>query len=849
MWRTALRNLLAHKRRLFTTGLAVALGVAFLTGTLVFNQTIRRTMDEMFAGAYAKTDALVRAEGTFEMDGYEQRDRIPDAMVGRLAQLPGVADVQGDIWGFAQVVDKDGDPIGTPGMGPPTVGVNWSDAALNTFTLEEGRGPKADDEVVLDMGVARRGGYEVGDTATVLVSGAPLQVTVTGIASFNGADSPGGASFTMFTFDAAQRYVGEPGKVDSVSLSALPGVSEEELVAQAEAVLDDGMEAITGEAYTEENQDAMATALGFFNTFMLVFALVALLVGGFIIFNTFYITVAQRTRQHALMRAVGASQRQVLRSILAEALVIGALASLVGLAGGVGVTVLLKALLAAFGIDMPAGGISLTADTALLSLGAGLLVTVAAALAPARRAGRVPPVAALRDVETGASGPGSPLRIAAGLVVLGSGIAMLLYGLWGSVDNGMPLVGGGAVLVFFGVAMLARAIARPLSGAIGLPLPRLRGMAGRLARENAMRNPQRTAATASALMIGVGLVGFITIFAASAKTSFSEVVDRTFLGDVIVTAPGQMAGGGLSPALKEDLAARPEVATVGAIRGSAVQIDGSVVPILGVDDAMFDVFDIGVIEGTRERLSATSIAVWDEKAADAGLGLGDTVEVTFPQVGPKTLTIAMVYDEQAPAGDWFLPLAAFEANLPPAAQVDAQIFVKAADGTTPEELMAVVEAEAEGYPGANVLDQTGYKEEQLAMVDQMLGLVYALLGLAVFIALLGIANTLALSIIERTREIGLLRSVGMTRRQLRSTIRWEAVMIAVQGTVLGLAIGVFFGWALVTAMADEGLTTFALPVADLAVVVVIAAVAGVIAAVLPAKRAAKMDVLRAITAE
>ncbi|MGV3759144.1 MAG: ABC transporter permease [Actinomycetota bacterium] len=848
MWRAALSNLVAHKRRLLTTGLAIALGVAFLTGTLVFNQTIGRTMDQMFAGAYAKTDALVRAEGTFEMNGYEQRDRIPEAMVGRLAQLPGVADVQGDVWGFAQVVGKDGDPIGTPGMGPPTVGANWSDTALNTFTLEEGRGPKSDDEVVLDKGVADRGGYQVGDRATVLVSGAPLEVTVTGIATFNGADSPGGASFTMFTFDAAQRYIGEPGRVDSVSLSAMPGVSEEELVAQAEAVLDPGMEAITGDAYTKENQDAMATALGFFNTFMLVFAVIALLVGGFIIFNTFYITVAQRTRQHALMRAVGASKRQVLRSILAEALLIGLLASLVGLAGGVAVTAGLKALLAAFDIDMPAGGIGLTAGTALLAVGAGLLVTVAAALAPARRAGRVPPIAALRDVETGASGPGSPLRIGAGILVLGTGVSLLLYGLWGATD-GMPLVGGGAVLVFFGVAMLARAVSRPLSGVIGLPLPALRGMSGVLARQNAMRNPQRTAATASALMIGVGLVAFITIFAASAKSSFSDVVDRTFLGDVIVTAPGQMAGGGLSPELKEDLAALPAVDTVGAIRGTAVQIEGSVVPIIAVDDAMFDVFDIGVLEGSRERLSATAIAVWDEKAADAGVALGDTVEVVFPQTGPKTMTVAMVYDEQAPAGDWFLPLAAFEANLPPASQVDAQLFVKAAEGTSPEALLAAVDAAAEAYPGANVLDQSGYKEEQLAMVDQMLGLVYALLGLAVFIALLGIANTLALSIIERTRELGLLRAVGMTRRQLRSTIRWEAVMIAVQGTVLGLAIGLFFGWALVTAMADEGLTTLAVPVAQLAVVVLIAAVAGVLAAVLPARRAAKMDVLRAIIAE
>jgi len=846
MLRTALRNVLGHRLRLLTTGLAIALGVAFMAGTLVLTDTLGRTMDDMFVGAYAKTDAVVRAEGTFEVNGYEQRPRIDEPMIGKLAQLPGVADVQGDVWGYTQVVDRDGDPVGLPGNGPPTVGTNWADGALNTFTLEEGRGPKSDDEVVLDKGSADRAGYAVGDRATVLVPGRALEVTVTGIATFQGADSPGGASFTMFTFEAAQRYVGEAGKVDSVSLSAMPDVSEAELVAQAEEILPAGLEALTGEEFTEENQDAMAAALAFFNQFLLVFAIVALLVGGFIIFNTFSITVAQRTRQHALLRAVGASQRQVLLSILVEAVAIGLVASAVGLVGGIGVAAALKALLAAFNVDLPAAGIVVNASTVLWAGGAGMLVTLVAALAPARRAGRVPPVTAMREAAAPEAGGTSTVRMVAGLAVLGLGIGGLLYGLWGEPSNGLMWVGLGAVVVFFGAAMVARTVARPLARLIGWPLPRLRGMTGQLARENAMRNPQRTASTASALMIGVALVAFITIFAASTKTSFSKVVDRAFTGDIVVAAPGQMGGGGLDPELAEELAALPEVDVAAGIRAGVAEIDGSIVELLAVGPDAHQLFDIDPQAGSPEDLDATSIAVLDEVAEERGLEIGDPVDLTFTHTGRQTLTVALIYGERQPAGEWVLGTPAYEANFPPASQVDLQVFVRAADGVAVEDALAAVEAVTEPYPGVQVLDQSGYKEEQLAFVDQMLGLVYALLALAVLIALLGIGNTLALSIIERTHEIGLLRAVGMTQRQLRSAIRWESVIIAVLGAALGLVIGLFFGWALVSALASEGLNTLTVPATSLVILVVIAALAGVVAAVLPARRAARMDVLRAV---
>jgi putative ABC transport system permease protein len=849
MLKTALRNLLAHRVRLFTTGLAVALGVAFIAGTLVLTDTITKTFDDLFTDALADTDAMVRAEASFEdPNGFgDLRGRVDASLVDEVADVEGVAVASGDVWGFAQVVDKEGKPVGNPGAGPPTFGVNWPESEeLNTWTLVEGRAPRGERDVVLDKGVADDAGYTIGDRATVLVQGAPLEVTVTGIARIGGADSPGGATFTMFTTEAAQRYVGEGGKFDSISIAGDEGASQRELVDRLETVLPDGVEAVTGATVTEENQDAMREGLSFFNTFMLVFALVALLVGGFIIFNTFFITVAQRTRENALLRAIGASRRQVLAAVLLEALGIGLVASALGLLAGIPLAAGLKALLAAFGFDIPAGGIVLATSSAVIAFSAGVIVTVVAAVSPSRKAAKVPPVAAMRDVAVSSTGYGSKQRIFVGTGILGLGAAALLYGLFGDPGNALPIVGLGVLLVFFGVSVLGRTVALPLSRVIGLPLPRLRGIAGHLARENAMRNPKRTAATASALMIGVGLVSFITIFAASTKASFSNTVDEAFTGDFIATS-GQNGVGGVAPEFTARVNELPEIEVAGGVRAGLAEIDGSPRQVLAPSREVFGIFDVEPVAGSPDDLDATSIAVFDNVADDKDLSIGDRVPVDFTATGPQELTVAMIYGDNAAAGDWLLGTDAFTANFPD--QMDVQVFVKKADGVSADDGLAAVEGVAADYPGVDVLDQTEYKEEQMGFVDQMLGLVYALLALAILIALLGIGNTLALSIVERTRELGVLRAVGMTRKQLRSTIRWESVIIAVQGALLGLVIGVFFGWALVTALEDEGLNTFTVPVLSLVVVVVLAALAGVVAAVMPARRAARLDVLRAIVSE
>jgi putative ABC transport system permease protein len=848
MFRTTFKSLVARRFRLFASSLAVMLGVAFMAGTLVLTDTIQKTFDELFSDVYAGTDAVVRADGAFDSSGIEQRGRVDASLVDTVSGVDGVADAQPDIRGYAQLIDRAGEAVGDPTTGPPTLGGNWIDSEeLNGFRLVDGNAPRRDDEVVIDKKSADDTGYRVGDTAQVLVKGGPEDVTISGIATFGDADSPGGASFVLFTQDAAQRLIAEPDEIDSVLVVAESGISQTEIVERISAELPAGTQAVTSDEVTKESQDEIKQGLSFFNTFMLVFAVVALLVGGFIIFNTFFITVAQRTRENALLRALGARKRQVLVSVLLEALAVGLIASVVGIGVGILVAAGLKTLLAAFGFELPAGGIVLGVNTVIVSLVAGVGVTLVAAISPARKAGKVPPVAAMRDVAVGSTGYGSKQRIVVGgtLLVLGGGL--LGYGLFGSPGNPLPIVGSAVLLVFFAVAALGRTVALPLSRFIGFPLPRLLGIRGQLARENAMRNPRRTAATASALMIGVGLVAFISIFAASAKASFGTVIDRAFTGDFVITSPAGLGSGGLDPGLADSLNDLPEVDAAGGIRAGIAEIDGSATQFVAASDEAFDIVDVDPVAGSPAELGTDTIAVFEDVAEEKGLSIGDRVPVVFKDTGRQELTVAMIYGEPQPAGNWLLGTEAYEANVDD--QYDFQVFVKKADGVDTATAKAAVDEVAAAYPGAKVLDQSGYKADQTKFIDQLLGLIYAMLALAILIALLGIANTLALSIIERTRELGMMRAVGMKRNQLRSMIRWESVIIAIQGTLLGLVVGVLFGWALVTALADEGFETFRLPVTALVAIVVLAALAGVLAAVWPARRAAKLDVLRAVVTE
>ena len=813
MFKVIMRGLLARKFRLFATALAVTLGVAFMAGTLVLTDTFGKTFDDLSAGVYKGTDAVVRATATFNGPQFtgEQRPFVNASLASTLGQVPGVAAVEGSVFGYTRLIGKNGKALGNPANGAPTLGGNWNQvAALNPWHLVAGRAPQAAGQVVIDKKSATDGRLRVGDFTTVLVKGPPQRVQVVGIIGFGTADSPGGASVVLFTTPVAQQLVAAPGKYTSILFVAKPGVSQQQLVSNLKSSLPHGLEAITGAALIKESQDQFAKVLAFFNTFLLIFAIVALLVGAFMIFNTFSITVAQRTRENGLMRALGASKRQVLGSVLLEAVVVGIIASVIGLAAGVAVAIGLKAMLSALGFGLPAGGIVFTARTALIAGLAGLAVTMVAAVSPARKAAKVPPVAAMQDMTVGSTGYGSKERVMVGSAILVLGVAALFTGLFTNVASRVLVVGAGALLVFFGVSVLGRTVSLPLSRAVGAPLPRLRGVTGKLARQNAMRNPKRTAASASALMIGVGLVGFITILAASSTASVNSAIDRGFAGDIVIDSGGGLMGG-VDPALALQLGKLPQVQAATGLAIGFAEVNGKVEQLSGVDPvAGSKIFDV-----SPSRVRSPGSAGRHRRLQGRGhlehLKLGSTVPVLFKDTGRQKLTVALIYGEAtgAPAPRYFMGNEAFNANFP--VRYDSRVFVKKAPGVSTAAALAAVRAVATKYSGTTVMDQAAFKADQAKPIQQMLSLVYALLALAILIALLGIGNTLALSIFERTRELGVMRAVGMTRHQLRAMIRWESVIIALQGTVLGLLIGVFFGWALVLAMRSQGITEFSFP--------------------------------------
>jgi putative ABC transport system permease protein len=627
-------------------------------------------------------------------------------------------------------------------------------------------------------------------------------------------------------------------------VAAEDGVSQATLAERVAQIVPGGIDVVTGAELIREDQANLADDMAFFNTFLRVFAVIALFVGSFIIYNSFSILVTQRTRETALLRAIGSSRRQVTVSVLVEAVVVGLIASAAGLVLGIGVAFVLQKMLNGMGLDLPNGGIVLTSTAVVASLVAGLGVSVASAVLPARKAAKVPPIAALRDVAFEQPGC-SRRRAMVGLGVTGLGAAVMSAGLFGGA--GVAMVGLGAPVVFVGVAVLGPVLARPASRVIGAPL-RLLGMPGVLARENALRNPKRTSATAAALMIGVALVGLVTILAASTKASVNRAIEDDFKGDLVVAAQGSRGTGGLSTDLAAQLSELPEVDAVTGYRVAAAEVDGHGTTLVSADPRAAEAIgDLRVVAGSADAVGAGTIAVSDEVAADRGWSVGDTVPVRFAETGVQPLTVAALFDESQALGDHLIGLDTYDANV--ADRFDYQVAVRAAPGVGLDEVRAAVTSVADAYPLAEVQDRDEYAAAMGSRVDMLLNLMYALLALAVVIALLGIANTLALSLFERTRELGLLRAVGMTRRQLRATIRWESVIIALFGAALGLLLGVLGAWGMIEALRDEGFEVFRLPGPSLVLVAVVAGVLGMVAALVPARRAGRLKVLDAIRTE
>ena len=680
---------------------------------------------------------------------------------------------------------------------------------------------------------------------------APRKYNIVGIARFGTADNLAGASVVLFTVPQAEVIAGEPGHFDYIGIVGQPGLSQTQVAANVhQALAQHGygkLDVVTGQKLIKENQSQIGKALGFLNTGLLIFALVALIVGAFIIYNTFSIVVAQRTREMALLRAIGASTRQVLGSVLSESIVIGVLASAIGVMGGIALAIGLRAVMAALGIDLPGSGAVVPAKAVIIGMLVGTVITLLSSIIPARNAARVPPIAALRDVAIERPiRKGVRLGIGGGLGAVG--VASLIAGLFASAGVWFVIVG--AVLVFVGVFVLGPLYARLASSVLGAPIARIKGVTGQLSRENAGRNPKRTSVTASALMIGVALVGFITVFASSAKQSFLGAIDSQITSDYVVNSGGSFGGTGLSPKLDRAIARLPVIAASTPIRVGEAEVDGSVDLVAAVDPVPAQqLFDLKPSAGRLSDLGPDGIAV-SKKDADANhWKIGSPVAVKFAKTGAAHLRVQMIYDlkQLALPGSSIISLRGYEKHF--SQQLDALIFAKLKPGVSPEQGRNAIEPLLKGYPTAKLQDNAQYKADQTKNLNQLLGLIYGLLIFAVIIAFIGIANTLALSIHERTREIGLLRSVGMGRRQVRSMIRWESVIISLLGTVLGLAVGLFFGWCVVAALHDQGINKFDAAPKTLAFILVFAGISGVVAAILPARRAAKLDMLRSISSE
>lgn len=843
--RLGLAGLRAHKRRFAGTFLAVFLGVAFLAGTMVMGDTLKAGFGQLFADANSGTDTVVRGADQIKAgSGPGVREPVPTDLAAAVAKVPGVAAVAPDIEGAGQLVAHDGTSLDTKG---PTVAANWiTDSRLNPYTLVEGRAPAAHGEAVINRDAAKKAGLKIGDR-TLLRTPDPVPITVVGVATFGGQDGEGASTFTALTRADAERYLmPRPGEATALKARAAPGIGRQQLTERIARVLPAHYEAITGTQASDETENQTAGAfLTVFTSLLVVFAGIALLVATFSIHNTFAIVVAQRTRENALLRALGASRRQVLGSTLAEAVAVALAASGAGLLGGLGIAAGLQALFPAVGFPFPRHGLVVKATALGVPLAVGLLVCTVSALAPALRAGRTAPLAALRETTADASGA-SRRRAVTGAVTAAAGVALTVVG---ASRTGMALTAAGAVLTLAAFVVLGPVASTVAVRVLGAPVARLRGVTGALARRNALRSPKRTAATATALMIGVAVVSLFTVLGASMKATLDRTVDRSFAGDVAISAPVYGAGGsGLSPRIAPAVAKLPQVRdAVGLGRGIA-EVDGTGRQLTVTDPgALSRLLDLGTVRGDLAHLGAQGIAVAGDEADKHGWTTGSRVTLAFTDGTRVPFTVAAVYGQADLAGNYLITRAAWAPHH--IQDKDTLVAIDFRPGVSTADGKAAVSRAVAPFGAPQVQTKSEYATSSAAGIDTFLTLVYALLALAVLIALLGIANTLTLAVHERTRELGLLRAVGQTRAQLRAMVRWESVVVAVFGTAGGLVLGSFLGWALVRAADTTGTGAFAIPPVPLAVVVLVGAAAGVLAGWRPARRAARLDVLRAIAME
>ncbi|MDT9696685.1 FtsX-like permease family protein [Streptomyces sp. P17] len=842
MFRTALRNVLAHKARLLMTVLAVMLGVAFVSGTLVFTNSLSNALQNSSAEGFDQVDVAVQPKS--QEDKGSTIGKTPELTTAQLdtaAEVPGAASAIGVVNGFTAIADKDGKLIG--GGFQSQGGNYWGDKDAR-YPLVDGHTPSGRDEVLIDSETAERAGYKVGDTVRLSVDGPVLEPTIVGIFTTDDGNVAAGGSLALFDTATAQKLFGKTGTYDEIDVKAAAGTSQTQLKAALDEALPKNLvETTTGTQLADDQAETISSSMSGLKQGMLVFAGISLFVGTFIIANTFTMLVAQRTKELALLRAVGASRKQVTRSVLIEAFVVGAVAAVAGLVAGIGIGAGLRSLMGTLGATVPDGPLVISSGTIVTALAVGVVITMLAAWLPGRRAAKIPPVAAMSSLHAQATTKSLVLRNTLGALFSGAGVAVVLAATAMDGSDGQAPMGLGAVLLIIGVFILTPLLSRPLIAAAS-PVLRIFGVSGKLARQNSVRNPRRTAATASALMIGLTLITGMTVMAGSLQQGIDKMASSALRADYVVS----MANGNeLSPDVDRKLRELDGVTATSPLRNAPSRIDGDTEYLTGVNgSSIADLTELPMDSGAF-RVGGTEVVVDDETAESHGWRAGSAFTAHYEDGKAQKLTVAGVYEGNEMIQGIMLDNATLAPHVTDPA--DMQVMVKTADGAS-EQTKDALEKALGSNPAIKVQDKKDLSNEIAQMFTLILNMVYGLLAMAVIVAVLGVINTLAMSVFERSQEIGMLRAIGLDRKGIKRMVRLESLVISLFGGVLGIGLGVFFGWAAGELLASRMATyELVLPWARMGVFLLLAATVGVLAALWPARRAARLNMLTAIKSE